>query len=183
MNLGLPAEWLRYSTAKDLIDELKVGNPTLCPLASEMTDFPVNKTRGRFGGSFVVKELVYAYAMWVSPKFHLEVIRSYDRLATEGVAVHYTAAESVLEDPLSYMEKVIAQAKVLLNVDEHPERFYRVDELTDPSRFSLDNACGIPDLQALGSEMARHQASVIERRFLDEEAEPFIPCHPLSENP
>lgn len=113
MNLGLPAEWLRYSTAKDLIDELKVGNPTLCPLASEMTDFPVNKTRGRFGGSFVVKELVYAYAMWVSPKFHLEVIRSYDRLATEGVAVHYTAAESVLEDPLSYMEKVIAQAKVL----------------------------------------------------------------------
>lgn len=72
-----PAEWLRYSTAKDLIDELKVGNPTLYPLATAM---------GRFGGTFVVKELVYAYAMWISPKFHLEVIRSYDRLATEGVA-------------------------------------------------------------------------------------------------
>ena len=113
MNLGLPAEWLRYSTAKDLIDELKVGNPTLCPLASEMRDFPVNKTRGRFGGTFVVKELVYAYAMWVSPEFQLEVIRSYDRLATEGVAVHASAAEAVLDDPLTYMEKVIAQAKVL----------------------------------------------------------------------
>lgn len=99
-----PAEWLRYSTAKDLIDELKVGNPTLCPLATAM---------GRFGGTFVVKELVYAYAMWISPKFHLEVIRSYDRLATEGVAVHASAAEAVLDDPLTYMEKVIAQAKVL----------------------------------------------------------------------
>ncbi|OUM22322.1 hypothetical protein B8W70_26355 [Pseudomonas sp. 1239] len=99
-----PAEWLRYSIAKDLIDELKVGNPTLSPIKA---------VTGRTGGTYVVKELVYAYAMWISPKFNLEVIRSYDRLATEGVAVHYKAVEDVLDDPLSYMEKVIAQAKQL----------------------------------------------------------------------
>lgn len=96
-------EFLDRDSTQELVQEL----------ASEMTDFPVNKTRGRFGGTFVVKELVYAYAMWISPKFHLEVIRSYDRLATEGVAVHASAAEAVLDDPLTYMEKVIAQAKVL----------------------------------------------------------------------
>lgn len=31
--------------------------------------------------------------------------------------------------------------------------------------------------------MARHQASIIERRFLNEEAEPFIPYYALTENP
>lgn len=45
---------------------------------------PVNAIRGGTApGTWVVKELVYAYAMWISPRFHIQVIRAYDALITQ----------------------------------------------------------------------------------------------------
>jgi hypothetical protein len=44
---------------------------------------PVNVINGgNQPGIYVVKPLVYAYAMWISPAFHLHVIEAYDALVT-----------------------------------------------------------------------------------------------------
>ncbi|MFV0550828.1 MAG: KilA-N domain-containing protein [Anaerorhabdus sp.] len=73
-----PILWLRLDQAKEIIDLLKVQ---IC------TFNPVHTQRGCKGGTYVCKELVYAYAMWVSAKFHLEVIRAYDALVAAPAPV------------------------------------------------------------------------------------------------
>lgn len=65
-----PANWRITNSFKGLVAEL------------ETTGIPVVSIPGRNGGTYVVKELVYANAIWISPSFHLKVIRAYDALVT-----------------------------------------------------------------------------------------------------
>ncbi|WP_063337081.1 MULTISPECIES: KilA-N domain-containing protein [unclassified Marinomonas] len=62
-------------------------------LIAEIERYPemgigVNAIKGGTNqGTWVCKELVYAYAMWISAKFHLHVIRAFDRLALSSDAL------------------------------------------------------------------------------------------------
>ncbi|MBI5561298.1 MAG: KilA-N domain-containing protein [Deltaproteobacteria bacterium] len=70
-NRHRPSLWLHNRQAKALIEELNKGE--------NKAGIPAYSTTQK-SGAFVVKELVYAYAMWVSPAFNLKVIRAYDAL-------------------------------------------------------------------------------------------------------
>lgn len=62
-----PNYFLENQQTKELIAEIEIaGNPVI-------------ETKQKIG-TFVCKELVYSYAMWISPSFHLKVIRAYDQL-------------------------------------------------------------------------------------------------------
>ena len=66
-----PANFMRRVETYALIAE--IAN------SSDVRNYaPAVVKAGRNGGTFVVKELVYAYAMWISPAFNLKVIRAYD---------------------------------------------------------------------------------------------------------
>jgi len=71
-NAHRPSLWVENKQTKELIAEiLKAGIPALTSIKG-----------GRHNGTYVCKELVYAYAMWVSPRFHLTVIRAFDAMVT-----------------------------------------------------------------------------------------------------
>lgn len=82
-----PARFTRLSQTQELINEINhypdMGSATKSNTYTHNADIDgvikvVNGGEGR--GTFVCKELVYAYAMWVSAAFMLTVIRSFDNL-------------------------------------------------------------------------------------------------------
>lgn len=65
-----PANWLRLDTTQDL-----------CKVIDSSSDVRSLDIRNGVG-SFVCKQLVYSYAMWISPEFSLKVINTFDEVAT-----------------------------------------------------------------------------------------------------
>ncbi len=74
-----PALFLRTDQTKALIEEIE------CSTDMQITPIKTirgNRADGTPQGTYACKELVYAYAMWISAKFHLEVIRAFDAMVT-----------------------------------------------------------------------------------------------------
>ncbi|CAH0447703.1 hypothetical protein LMG10661_03776 [Ralstonia syzygii subsp. syzygii] len=70
-----PGEWLRNKQTRELVAELGGAEIPAGPV--------VTLNDGQNNGTYVAKELVYAYAMWISAAFHLKVIRAYDAMVAQ----------------------------------------------------------------------------------------------------
>lgn len=94
-----PAFFMRNKETKDLVDELK---DEYSSSANMQNKEPVRAVRGiqkdnKPQGTYVCKELVYRYAMWISPKFALLVIRTFDKLVTGELRVQPTGISTVAD--------------------------------------------------------------------------------------
>lgn len=84
-----PTFFLRNQETKDLIDELvnELGDVRKC---TSLKDKVIRVVKGGNSkskqGTYVCKEMVYRYAMWISPKFALIVIRTFDAVVNKQLA-------------------------------------------------------------------------------------------------
>lgn len=75
-----PFLFLRSDSVSKVVDVLKAQN---CAIE------PISIKRGRYtGGTWVCKELVYKYAMWVDAEFEVKVIQTFDRVSGSGKAIN-----------------------------------------------------------------------------------------------
>lgn len=85
-----PKNWLNNQQTQELIEVIvNTGMSVISPITSK---------RGCKGGTYVCKELVYAYATWVSAEFFLKVIRAYDALVSGDVEKAQQVVETTVDD-------------------------------------------------------------------------------------
>nr|DAM33009.1 MAG TPA: KilA-N domain [Bacteriophage sp.] len=73
-----PTYFIRNQQTQDLINEIE---------RCENSNIALKVIRGAQGGTYACEELMLAYAMWISPKFHLVVLRAFLNLHKKSTAL------------------------------------------------------------------------------------------------
>lgn len=74
-----PRDFLRNQETQELICEIELENKVAYHTIKG------NRSDGAKSGTYACRELVYRYAMWISPKFSLMVIRAFDAMNTGAI--------------------------------------------------------------------------------------------------
>lgn len=93
-----PSFFIRLDTTKDLVAEIEKDSETKA----------LKTIRGTQGGTYACEELVIAYAMWISPQFHLVVLRAF--LAMHRNQPQQLALPVVTDDFKQAMIKILNYA-------------------------------------------------------------------------
>ena len=109
-----PQYFLENKQTQDLVQAL---TDTGIPVS------PINVIRGGLEqGTYVVKQVVYAYAMWISAAFNLKVINTFDAVVTQKHIPDLNNPSQLRELLLNYTEQNIqltAENKTLSNAIEN----------------------------------------------------------------
>ncbi|SFI31144.1 KilA-N domain-containing protein [Nitrosomonas sp. Nm34] len=104
-----PNQFMRNAITQELIEEISKS-------ADSRNYVPVKITRGKSGGTYACRELLIAYAAWISAAFHLKVIRVFLEQANPEVI----QAEQIAKQVSKHLQRAIPSKYCLL--PEHQEK-------------------------------------------------------------
>lgn len=117
-----PSRWLANVQTKALIAEMETaGIPA------------VKASEGRGGGTFAAQQLVIAYAAWIDPKFHLQVVNTFlaAKVAVPAAPSPMQDLQAALNDPATLRGLLLDHADARLALER------QVDALA-PRAAALD---------------------------------------------
>src|SRR5260364_326718 len=125
-----PANFLRLDTTQALIAEIN---------GSHLTSGVKTTNAGHHRGTYVCKELVYAYAMWVSSAFHLKVIRTFNALANRRQESVHSTPLATFTAAFRLVPLAMRAARALgldknaaaLSVNHFVHKLTHIDQLTE----------------------------------------------------
>ncbi|EGY9190006.1 KilA-N domain-containing protein [Salmonella enterica] len=181
----LPNYWLDLQQTKELIEEiLNTGNPVFKKdgvLNAHICVFkPVASKKGRYGGTYVCKELVYSYAMWISAAFALKVIRAYDSLVS-GVMMDTQPQPKAIANKTSVEERTPLRDAVNMLVSKkkvkYPDAYnminqrFNVESITELEPDQINEAIEYAHRLVLEGEFLgkQHDMPAVNKQFSDEE--------------
>lgn len=108
---------------------------------------PVEVVRGgSTQGTYVVKQIVYAYAMWISAKFHLKVINTFDAVVNQKQLPDLNNPSQLRDLLLGYAEQniqlttenqVLTKAIETITSTEHGVKFQQACKILDVKQHVL----------------------------------------------
>ncbi|WP_052781624.1 KilA-N domain-containing protein [Acinetobacter baumannii] len=159
-----PANFLRNEQTQELIKEID----SFSNMRSSENDHPSNMRSAvkvvNGVGTFGVKELVYAYAMWISPKFHLMVIRAYDSLVMEWLL---NGKQTISPEQAGILYNIVhTRAKGNKNL---------IVQMWSRLKNHFKYSASYRELRAIHFEDAKHYLEVMDLRAKPEEKKPQDP--------
>jgi len=157
-----PSNFLRLFSTIALIEEID--------RSSEMRNAILVVQGGMSQGTYVCKELVYAYAMWISASFHLKVIRTFDAVVSQPVPQFIIPTN--LHEALRFAADLAEQKAVLeeqVQADVPKVQFH--DQVTDATNCQTIEEVA----KVLGTGRNRFFAWLRKQKILMKDNQPYQP--------
>ena len=124
---------------------------------------PVKKMEGVKGGTYVVKELVYSYAMWISAKFHLQVIRAYDAMVMQ---FRVKARQAISPEQQALLHEIVArrsqgERKIFAEMWARHNRHFKIPRYAELLEIHFSEAVHYLETMDLNTKVEKQEVKAL----------------------